>query len=63
MERSEYLHYDHLLKNIVATSDDIRKVLKYGISLSTLKEWKKNGSCALVQAILILANRIFSGKA
>ena len=44
MDRSEYRRYDHRLKNLVATSDDIRKFLKYGISLSTLKEWKKNGA-------------------
>ena len=44
MDRSEYRRYDHRLKNIVATSDDIRKFLKYGFSLSTLKEWKKNGA-------------------
>ena len=42
MDRSEYRRYDHRLKNLVATSVDIRKFLKYGISLSTLKEWKKN---------------------
>ena len=44
MDRSEYRRYDHRLKNLVATSDDIRKFLKYGILLSTLKEWKKNGA-------------------
>jgi hypothetical protein len=43
MERSEYRRYDPRLKNLVATSDDIRKFLKFGISLSTLREWKKNG--------------------
>ncbi len=43
MERSEYRRYDPRLKNLVAASDDIRKFLKYGISLSTLREWKKNG--------------------
>jgi predicted ester cyclase len=43
MERSEYRRYDPRLKNLVADSEDIRKFLKYGISLSTLREWKKNG--------------------
>ena len=43
MERSEYRRYDPRLKNLVATSEDIRKFLKHGISLSTLREWKKNG--------------------
>ena len=43
MERSDYRRYDPRLKNLVATSDDIRKFLKFGISLSTLREWKKNG--------------------
>ena len=43
MKISGYRGYDHRPKNLVATSDDIRKFLKYGISLSTLKEWKKNG--------------------
>jgi hypothetical protein len=43
MERSEYLCYDSRLKNLVAASEDIRKFLKYGISLSTLRDWKKNG--------------------
>ena len=43
MERSEYRRYDPRLKNLVAASDDIRKFLKFGISLSTLREWKKNG--------------------
>lgn len=44
MNRSEYRRYDHRLKNLVATSDDIRNFLKYGISLSTLNEWKTNGA-------------------
>ncbi len=43
MERSEYRRYDPRLKNLVAASDDIRKFLKFGISLSTLREGKKNG--------------------
>ena len=43
MERPEYRRYDPRLKNLVAASDDIRKFLKFGISLSTLREWKKNG--------------------
>lgn len=43
MERSEYRRYDPRLKNLVATSDDIRKFLKFGISLSTLREWEKMG--------------------
>jgi hypothetical protein len=43
MERSEYRRYDPRLKNLAAASDDIRKFLKFGISLSTLREWKKNG--------------------
>ena len=43
MERSECRRYDPRLKNLVAASDDIRKFLKFGISLSTLREWKKNG--------------------
>ncbi len=43
MERSDYRRYDPRLKNLVATSDDIRKFLKFGILLSTLREWKKNG--------------------
>ncbi len=43
MKRSEYRGYDHRPKNLVAMSDDIQKFLKYGISLSTLKAWKKNG--------------------
>jgi len=43
MERSEYLRYDPRLKNLVAASDDIRDFFKFGISLSTLREWKKNG--------------------
>ena len=42
MERSEYRRYDPRIKNLVAASDDIRKFLKFGISLSTLGEWKKN---------------------
>ena len=43
MERSEYWRYDPRLKNLVAASNDIRMFLKFGISLSTLREWKKNG--------------------
>ena len=43
MERSEYRRYDPRLKNLVAASNDIRMFLKFGISLSTLREWKKNG--------------------
>jgi hypothetical protein len=43
MVRSEYKRYDPRLKNLVANSDDIRNFLKFGISLSTLREWKKNG--------------------
>ena len=42
-ESSEYRRYDPRLKNLVAASDDIRKFLKFGISLSTLREWNKNG--------------------
>jgi hypothetical protein len=44
MERSEYRRYDPRLKNLVAASDDIREFLKFGVSLSTLREWKKNGA-------------------
>jgi hypothetical protein len=41
MERSEYRRYEPRLKNLVAASDDIRKFLIYGISLSTPRDWKK----------------------
>ena len=43
MERSECRRYDPCLKNIVTASNDIRKFLEYEISLSTLRDWKKNG--------------------
>ena len=43
MDRSEYLRYDPRLKNLVAASDDMLNFLNFGISLSTLREWKKNG--------------------
>ena len=43
MERSDYRRYDHRLKNLVAASDDIKKFEAYGISLGTLREWKKKG--------------------
>ena len=36
MERSEYSRYDPRLKNLVVDSEDIRKFLNFGISLSTL---------------------------
>ena len=52
MERSEYRRYDHRLKNLVATSDDIRKFLKFGISLSTLREWKNNGGKGILYNFL-----------
>ena len=43
MERSDYRRYDHRLKNLVAASDDIKKFEAYGISMGTLRDWKKKG--------------------
>ena len=43
MERSEYRRYHPRLKNFVAASEDIRKFLNSGISLSTVRDWKKKG--------------------
>ncbi len=43
MERSGYRRYDYRLKNLGAASNDLKKFEAYGISIGTLREWKKKG--------------------
>ena len=40
MSRRVYTRYDPRLKNLVATSEDISKFYRYGIPISTLRQWR-----------------------